>query len=940
MFKRCCSLGVLSLVFLLGITSVSFAGSGNISLEDGVMVVRGYSKSSPGKLSDILAAAEREGWDVITYTSENDTYNLSTLLQIGDEKIETYFQIGTGGHEKEILIIEGEIRIKGKASLTIGVKEDKSFSPTVKLDAPKLKDQELLAKGTNATFNCYNSTIVGFHRIAYRQGAKGEFIDSQFDKEVEIDCGASSVELQGAKVEGIKLSTRTEDCVRVKNCEMNGKLPLYVEYGANVIVYDSKIKSGTIVSRNKSHLILEGCQLDSLSFQVEKNSTILIKPYCLVRVLDTNGNALSGIKVRMECKESGDKEELVTNARGECLFKAASKMIDNLGFQKVNEYSYRISLDGKVVRDGWSPEKNITLEYRKKNGNYMEKGLPYEGNKNIICNLLEYGDFEICTNKPTDKYPGIPDGWAHLNLAGHHIHFPDLWFGVDETTAYHGRKSLKIKFPGTYLCDTAGYDYHRITGYPPLIVPGETYTASIYLKSDREGFPLTFVFGPARKKLTVGTSWKRYIVTATMPDSYPRMVYDLMRIHIYPGKDKRIIGGTLWLDAVQVEQGEIVHSYQPSLHESIVKKVVMPLKDINRRKIPVLAAIKTKSPPQIDGYLDDTCWKESAYVEDFILVDGSGYPAEQTKGYITYDDNYLYIGIECFDLHMDKLKTEEKQHDGNVWTDDCVEVFLDTNHDHLTYYHFIANALGTQYEEKNPERIGWNGAWEVKTTRNNKSWIAEIAIALKELELLPGHEKTWGINLCREQKYKKENSSLSCTFSSFHTPSRFADLKGIDIAASADGYKITELTYDYLTIEKKLCLHLKLKNDTEQVRKLKIHGKLISPSGKRDSIKRKLNLSGNKEIVLAFPIDEYGNYKLNVEVADKRARYSSPEILCQIPDLLTISTRDYYTTEKECKIKVVLGIKRKEELKGLTLNASLLEEDGRKVLKEKQLNLT
>lgn len=771
-----------------------------ITFKDNTVTITGYSASAPGTLADILSADKQNNWGVISYRAGEDTYKLRANLRIGNGKTETYFQIGTEGHEKEILVTERAIRIEGKASLTTGVKEDKHFSPAIKLDAPKEKNIELLVKGTDAVFNCYNSTITNFIRIAYRNGSRGKIIDSLVEdggNAVSVEYGARLVTIQGIRTSncGIKLSSITQDSIHVENCKIEVERAVNAVnagYSANVVVYDSEIKSGIIVSRKKSHLILESCQLGSVRFQVTENSTILIRHYWLVRVLDKNGNPLSEIKVSVEQKESGNKEELVTNARGECFFKAISKMIDNLGFQKVHNYSYRISLDGKIVKDRWSIDENVTLEYSRKNGVYKEKVLPYEKTHNVIVNnLLKYGDFEICTNKPTDKYPGVPDGWAHYNMAGHHI--PGLWFGVDESAAYHGKKSLKVKFPGTYPCDTGESDFHRIlSGLSPVIVPGETYTFSIYLKSNREAFPVTFNFGPARKKLTVGTSWKRYVITAAMPANYSTRPIALVRIEIHPGEDERIMGGSLWLDAAQVEQGKIPHPYQPSLNEvvSSAKKKTIPLKDISRKKIPVLKAIKTKNPPQIDGYLNDTCWKESVYIEDFILVDGSGYPTEKTKGYIIYDDNYLYIGMECFDSHMDKLKAEEKQHDGNVWTDDCVEVFLDTNHDHLTYYHFIANALGTQYEEKNPERIGWNGAWEVKTTRNDRSWTAEIAIALKELELLPGREQTWGINLVREQKYKKENSSLSCTFSTAHTPSRFADLKGIDIAVLAEGYKI------------------------------------------------------------------------------------------------------------------------------------------------------
>ena len=100
------------------------------------------------------------------------------------------------------------------------------------------------------------------------------------------------------------------------------------------------------------------------------------------------------------------------------------------------------------------------------------------------------------------------------------------------------------------------------------------------------------------------------------------------------------------------------------------------------------------------------------------------------------------------------------QRDESVWEDDCVEVFLDTNHDHETYYQLIVNAAGTQGDavwRDGRLNLKWDGEWEAKTRQLTDRWNAEIAIPFGTgpvgprtlFNAKPGY---WGINLCREER--------------------------------------------------------------------------------------------------------------------------------------------------------------------------------------------
>ncbi|NOZ20778.1 MAG: carbohydrate binding family 9 domain-containing protein [Planctomycetes bacterium] len=192
------------------------------------------------------------------------------------------------------------------------------------------------------------------------------------------------------------------------------------------------------------------------------------------------------------------------------------------------------------------------------------------------------------------------------------------------------------------------------------------------------------------------------------------------------------------------------------IHIDVTPIKTQAVKPENRVK-KIIEIHKTSTPPVIDGKLNDECWKTAAVADGFVLL-GSDAPArEQTAAKLTYDDKALYVAFVCKESRMDEILEQKTQHDDGVWQDDCIEIFLDTNHDHLSYYQFIVNPLGTRQEgyHDGTDRIDqkWNGTWEAKTSRGKNQWIAEVAIPFDTVGAKPGY---WGINLCREEKPRGE----------------------------------------------------------------------------------------------------------------------------------------------------------------------------------------
>ncbi len=203
--------------------------------------------------------------------------------------------------------------------------------------------------------------------------------------------------------------------------------------------------------------------------------------------------------------------------------------------------------------------------------------------------------------------------------------------------------------------------------------------------------------------------------------------------------------------------------------------------------LPFSVVNRTDLPPLIDGRFNDKCWEKSIEFSPFILIVGTDLPTQQTKAYITYDQNNLYIFMNCFENILDpalqkifEFKAEKTEHDSNVWEDDCVEVFIKPSSKEEVYYHLVVNSKGTIYDARCQNSTcdkNWNSNAEVKTLVGEKAWTVEMGIPFRSLGVVsPEIGDRWRINLCREEKPYKENSCWSPTGGSFHNPSSFGEI--------------------------------------------------------------------------------------------------------------------------------------------------------------------
>ena len=174
-----------------------------------------------------------------------------------------------------------------------------------------------------------------------------------------------------------------------------------------------------------------------------------------------------------------------------------------------------------------------------------------------------------------------------------------------------------------------------------------------------------------------------------------------------------------------------------------------------------------------------------------------GEPATQpTTIYVGYDANNLYVAFECFKTDMDQLAANLTRRDSFFFSDDHVEVLIDTFLDGRNCYAFALNPLGTQTDrrlinEGSNRRTGqsmigtaisWDCDWQGQASEETDKWTAEFAIPFAELRFPKGQETvTWGINFWRNDEVPAEEQTWADLGERQYAVSRFGQLTDLPI---------------------------------------------------------------------------------------------------------------------------------------------------------------
>ena len=180
-------------------------------------------------------------------------------------------------------------------------------------------------------------------------------------------------------------------------------------------------------------------------------------------------------------------------------------------------------------------------------------------------NLLANSSFEEAA------LPGWPDCWelSRGGLSPTAMVGDPGAPGQDNTTAQHGRHSLKIlgaKDRTRSARVTYKHPYpeakRRHPGLP--VERGRTYVLSVYLKAEHPGTKARLEVanfhgdGRFRQEIGLSSNWQRYQLICAIPGSGEKMDWSAVWIRL-----ANLGTGAIWVDAAQFEAGERVTAYAP-----------------------------------------------------------------------------------------------------------------------------------------------------------------------------------------------------------------------------------------------------------------------------------------------------------------------------------------------------------------------------------------
>lgn len=166
---------------------------------------------------------------------------------------------------------------------------------------------------------------------------------------------------------------------------------------------------------------------------------------------------------------------------------------------------------------------------------------------------------------------------------------------------------------------------------------------------------------------------------------------------------------------------------------------------------------------ELDGKLNEDCWSKVKKISNFTQreINNGQAPTEKTEVGICFNNDYLYIGVWCYDKEPDKIITKSMKRDFAYWEGDNFEVLIDTYNDHRNGYLFVSNPSGGRADiliTKNGDGYNddWNGVWDVVANINEQGWFLEFEIPFTSLKFNDNNEQVWGINFERNIRRKRE----------------------------------------------------------------------------------------------------------------------------------------------------------------------------------------
>jgi hypothetical protein len=175
---------------------------------------------------------------------------------------------------------------------------------------------------------------------------------------------------------------------------------------------------------------------------------------------------------------------------------------------------------------------------------------------------------------------------------------------------------------------------------------------------------------------------------------------------------------------------------------------------------PRTTAVRTNTPPALDGRLDNAVWQKAPVSDAFTqkFPDEGAPPTDRTTVRVLYDDDAIYFGIDCDQTHAPVVEHLSRR--DRLVEADRVEVDLGSRRDGKSAFQFTVNAGGVLTDavlfNDTDSSSDWDENWDARVSRRPGGWSAEIRIPLRVLRFAAAPEQSWDLQVRRYVSERQE----------------------------------------------------------------------------------------------------------------------------------------------------------------------------------------
>ena len=183
----------------------------------------------------------------------------------------------------------------------------------------------------------------------------------------------------------------------------------------------------------------------------------------------------------------------------------------------------------------------------------------------------------------------------------------------------------------------------------------------------------------------------------------------------------------------------------------------------NEQGVSSYTIIKSNSLIKVDGILDEEVWQTAPKGGGFFQT----YPTDtqpaldSTQFMVTYDDQFIYVGVICYDYMAGDPITNTLRRDFEWILNDNISFYIDP-------YNDKSNGFTFQVTPNNVQREGlvvlggdvqddWDNKWYSGVSKGKNRWYAEMAIPFKSIRYNSIPE--WNIQLIRNNQKRNERTT-------------------------------------------------------------------------------------------------------------------------------------------------------------------------------------